>query len=90
MSIYTAEATSTDGALIATPCMVIGVYWRATGTGGTIVLDDGGTTLMTIDTPAAVSAGYIPTNDGKGNGIRFLTDLGATLTNADGVTVVYK
>ena len=89
MTMRSASSTTTT-TLVATPCTLHGVYWRAAGTAGTIVLDDGGTTIMTINTPAAISAGFIATDDGKGQGIRCDTDLGVTLTTADGVTVVYK
>lgn len=89
MAIATASATAT-GTLVATSrAKVVGVYWRAAGTAGTIVLKDGGsggTTRLTINTPAAVSAGFIPLD---GGGLIFNTDVHATLTTADGVMVVY-
>jgi hypothetical protein len=41
---------------------------------------------LTLNTPAAVSAGFIPI---MGGGMVFNTDVHATLTTADGVMVVY-
>ncbi len=41
MSIKSASATAT-ATLVSSPCTLLGVYWRAAGTAGTIVLDDGG------------------------------------------------
>ncbi len=66
-----------------------GVYVRAAGTAGTAVFKDGGsggTTILTINTPAAVGGTYhaIP-----GKGIPFATDLYCALTTADGVTAYY-
>lgn len=88
----TAQAVAT-GTLVSHGCELFGVYVRAAGTAGTLVLRDdgaGGTVLMTVNTPAAVGAHFIPTDDGLGHGIIFDTDLHATLTTADAVTVVYK
>lgn len=83
----TASVTSTN-TMVSGAARVKGVYWRAAGTAGTIVLKDGGasgTTKMTINTPAAVSAGFIPIE----GGLEFATDVHATLTTADGCMVVY-
>lgn len=88
MATASASVTAT-GTLVNAPCRVLGVYWRAAATAGTIVLKDGGgsgVTRMTINTPAAASAGFIPVANG---GMRFGTDVHATLTTADGVMVVY-
>lgn len=82
-----ATATAT---LVSGPCELRGLYVRSAGTAGTIVLKDGGasgTTKLTINTPAAVGGIYIPV---PGAGIKFDTDLHATLTTADGVTAFYS
>lgn len=89
MAVSSASVTAT-GTAVATPAKVLGVYWRAAGTAGTIVLRDGGgsgTVKMTINTPAAVSAGFVPI---AGGGMQFGTDVHATLTTADGCMVVYE
>lgn len=87
--MYAAEATST-ATLVATPATLLGIYIRDAAAAGSLVLKDGGTggtTKITIDTPAAAGPIYIPLPEG---GMDFLTDIHATLTNADGVTIFYK
>ena len=74
----------------AQPARVKTIYYVASGTAGSIVLKDGGssgTTLMTIATPASATATevvYIPEG-----GVRFRTDVHATLTNVTYVTVFH-
>lgn len=87
-AVSSASATAT-GALIATGCRVRGIYVRAAGTAGTVVLKDGGasgTTKLTINTPAVVGGHY---HEIPGAGIEFATDCHATLTTADAVTIYY-
>ncbi|MDA1043834.1 MAG: hypothetical protein O3C57_01280 [Verrucomicrobia bacterium] len=63
-----------------------GVYAVAAGTAGTLIFKDGGsggTTILTINTPAAVGAHY---HDIPGNGIAFGTDLYVAVTTATAVT----
>ena len=73
----------------AQPARVKTIYYVASGTAGSIVLKDGGssgTTLMTIATPASATATevvYIPEG-----GVRFRTDVHATLPNVPSVTVL--
>lgn len=77
------------GTLVATPCVVHAIHFVATGTGGSIVLRDdgaGGTTVITIDTPAAAGSGFLPI---PANGLEFGTDCHATLADVDGVTIIY-
>jgi hypothetical protein len=84
-----AQATAT-GTLVSTACRVTGVYVRAAGTAGTLVLKDGGasgTARVTINTPAAVGGHY---HEIGGDGITFATDCHATLTTADAVTIYYS
>jgi hypothetical protein len=87
--IKSAAATAT-GTLVATQAgRLRGVYVRSAGTAGTAVFKDGGstgTTILTINTPAAVGGVY---HDIPGGGIAFATDLHVTLTTADGVTAYY-
>lgn len=89
MAVAIASVIAT-GTLFATPTTVHTIYWRATGTAGTIVLRDGGaggTIKATVNTPAAVSAGSIPVG---GGGVQFATDVHATLTNADACLIVHS
>lgn len=86
--VLSASATAT-GTLYSGRGRLRGVYVRAAGTAGTAVLKDGGasgTTLLTINTPAAVGAQYIEI---PGGGIEFATDLHVTLTTADACTAFY-
>ena len=84
-----ASVTAT-GTLVATEAgHLVGVYVRAAGTAGTLLIKDGGTggtLLVTIATPAAVGGHY---HEIPGNGIAFGTDLHATLTTADAATIYY-
>lgn len=92
LAIQTADVQAT-GTLVATGCIILGVHVESGGTAGQLILRDngaGGTTKMTVDTPAAVGMTFISTHDGMGNGLEFLTDCHATLTNVAGVTVVFK
>lgn len=74
----------------AQPARVKSIYYVASGSAGSIVLKDGGsggTTLLTIATPASATATeaiHIPDS-----GIRFRTDVHATLTNVTSVTVFH-
>lgn len=85
-----AATVTATGTLVATNNgRVLGVYARSAGTAGTVVLKDGGsggTTILSLNTPAAVGGHYhqIP-----GGGLSFGTDLHATLTTADACTVYY-
>lgn len=87
--IVSGEVTAT-GTLYTGPCHLKGVYVRSAGTAGTAVFKDGGsggTTKLTIDTPAAVGAHYhaIPEP-----GIVFVTDCHVTLTTADAATGYFE
>lgn len=87
--VLSAALTSTNTLVATTKGRLRGLYCRSAGTAGTIVIKDGGasgTTLVTIDTPAAIGGFYV---DIPGSGISFKTDLHATLTTADGVTAFY-
>ncbi len=85
-----ASVTAT-GDVTAGPAQVLAVQVRATATAGTVVLKDGGaggTTKLTVYTPASVAA--LVTLPVPGGGILFASKVHATLTNADGLTVVYQ
>lgn len=89
MSTQAKSVTST-GTVNAGPGRVLGVQFRAGATAGSVVLKDGGgsgTAMLTIYTPASAAfAGFVPIG---GGGIQFETDIHATLTQADGVTVIF-
>jgi len=89
MSVSAASVTST-GTVIATGSVVLAVQFRAAATAGTVVLKDGGasgTTKLTLYAPASAAAiGYVTLAEG----IVFGTDVHATLTQVDGVTVIYR
>ena len=92
MTMKTASGTG-DSTLVATPCDVFGLYCRAAGTAGTIALRDGGsggTILVSVPTPAAVSGFFIDLSDGLGNGVEFATDCFLDVTTADGAMIIYK
>lgn len=85
-----AKSVTSTGTVHAGPGRVLGVQFRAGATAGSVVLKDGGgsgTTKLTIYTPASATfAGFVPIG---ADGIRFVTDIHATLTQADGVTVIF-
>jgi hypothetical protein len=84
-----ARAAAT-GTLVGGACRLVGLWFIAGATAGTIELKDGGasgTSKLIIDTPASAGfGGFVPIPDG----IEFLTDLHATLTQAAGVTAIYQ
>jgi len=80
---YQASASAT---LYTGAGRIRGVYAVAAGTAGTLVFKDGGsggTTILTIDTPAAAGATY---HDVPGDGIAYGTDLYVAVTTTVAVT----
>lgn len=81
-------SVTADGTMVSVPCRLRGVQARATGTNGSLVFKDGGssgTTKLTVYLFASTAIYFeIP-----GGGIRFGTDVYLDLTNADGVTIFY-
>jgi hypothetical protein len=68
---------------------VLGIWLTHTATAGSLELKDGGgsgTSKLIINTKAAVDEQYIPI---PGGGLQFSTDCHATMTNVDGLTVMY-
>lgn len=85
-----ASVTAT-GDVTAGAASVLAVQVRATAAAGTVVLKDGGaggTTKLTVYTPASAAATVVVPI--PGGGILFASKVHATLTNADGLTVVYQ
>lgn len=77
------------GTAYAAPTRARKIAWVNTATAGSIVLRDGGaggTTELSLATPAA--AGF-HSLDLPENGIRFETDVHATLTNVTSFTLIY-
>lgn len=87
--VKVASITST-GTVFAARARVRHIAFRSTGTEGTVVLKDGGasgTTLITLNTPAAVGFHEFSL---PGRGVLFGTDIHGTLTSVDGLMVVYE
>ena len=86
-----AKSLTTSGAVFAGPARVKGLVVTTSANASSLVLKDGGssgTVIMTITTPAAagIQSILIP-----GEGVRFLTDVYATFTDANvtAATVFY-
>lgn len=90
MPVASANVTAT-GTLVSVPATVVGLYYAAGASAGSVVLRDngaGGTVKLTLQTPASAGFGaFVPIG---GGGLQFNTDVHATLTNAVGVTVIYQ
>jgi hypothetical protein len=77
------------GAIFGGPARVKGIYIVSTATAGSVVIKDGGsggTTVCTIDTPAAVDTMYIRLPE---DGLRCSTDAYAALSNVTAATFFY-
>ena len=100
MGTYVSNVKATrltaSGAIFAGPCRILGIYYVADTTAGSITIKDGGgsgTSVAVFDTPkgAAANAGenwaqYIPI---PGDGLVCRTSGYATLSNVDKVTIFY-
>lgn len=92
LSAKTVSATGfiTGSSGVAQPARVKTIYYVASGTAGTITLKDGGSsgaTKIVIATPASATATevvYIPDS-----GVRFSTDVHATIADVTSVTVFH-
>ena len=84
-SNITAKRLAATGAVFAGPVRLFGMVALPAATAGTVVFDDGGTNLLTMDTPAGVDSGQIWISFPEA-GIRFSTNCNATLTNVTAVT----
>ena len=58
-SNITAVRLTSTGNVSAGPVRLYGVTAMPSATAGTVVFDDGGTNLLTMDTPAGVDSGKI-------------------------------
>ena len=87
---------TTSAAIFAGPCRILGIYYVADTSAGSITIKDGGssgTSIAVFDTPkgAAANAGenwaqYIPI---PGDGLLCRTSGYATLSNVAKVTIFY-
>ena len=99
MAGYLVDVKATNltgsGAIFAGPARILGIYFVADTTAGSIIIRDGGasgTILATFQTPlGANSAGNEWTTqiDIPGNGLLCRTSAYATLSGIDKVTVFY-
>lgn len=83
------KVTST-GTLVSGACTLLGIHWGSSATAGRLTLrDDGatGTILVDITTPAVKEGDVMMFPE---PGIKFDTDIHATLTDVDAVTAVYR
>ena len=94
-NVKTTRLTS-SGAIFAGPCRILGIYYVADTTAGSITIKDGGgsgTSVAVFDTPQGVAANagenwvqYIPI---PGDGIRCETSGYATLSGVAKVTIIF-
>ena len=87
---------TTSAAIFAGPCRILGIYYVADSTAGTITIKDGGssgTSIAVFDTPKGAAAnagenvvGYIPI---PGDGLMCKTSGYATLSGVAKVTIFY-
>ena len=84
-SNITAVRLAATGAISAGPVRLFGRIALPAAAAGTVVFDDAGTNLLTLDTPAGLDSGQVWTSF-PGEGIRFSTNCNATLTNVTAVT----
>ena len=87
-SNITAVRRTTTGSIFAGPIRLFGCVALPAATAGTVVFDDGGTTLLTMDTPAGVDSGQIWISFPEA-GIRFSTNCTATMTNVTAITAFW-
>lgn len=78
------------GTAVSGPARVKGIWYRGTAAAQTVVLRDGGgagTVKLTLDGLAVADVRYLDLPEG---GMVFATDVHATLTNVDSLTLIYR
>ena len=78
------------GTAISGPARLKGVWYRGTAAAQSVVLRDGGAggaILLTLDGLAVADVRYLELPEG---GMVFATDVHATLTNVDSLTLIYR
>jgi hypothetical protein len=85
-----ATTVTASGAVFGGPARIMGIYYVASGTAGSIVIKDGGsggTAVITVATPASATAtSYV---DLSAAPIRCATSAYATISNVTSATVLY-
>jgi hypothetical protein len=85
-----ATTVTASGAVFGGPARIMGIYYVASGTAGSVVIKDGGSggsTVLTIATPASATAtSYV---DLSAAPIRCATSAYATISNVTSATVLY-
>lgn len=78
------------GTAVSGPARLKGVWFRGTAAAQSVVQRDGGgagTVKLTLDGLAAADVRYLELPEG---GMAFATDVHATLTNVDSLTIIYR
>lgn len=78
------------GTAVSGPARIKGMWYRGTAAAQSVVLRVGGgsgTVMLTLDGLAAADVRYLELPEG---GMVFATDVHATLTNVDSLTVIYR
>jgi hypothetical protein len=78
------------GTAVSGPARVKGIWYRGTAAAQSVVLRDGGgggAVKLTLDGLAVADVRYLELPEG---GMVFATDVHATLTNVDSLTVIYR
>lgn len=89
MTVKSKKLTAT-GEVHGDGATVLGIHIVQSATAGSVTLKDGGgsgTTKLDLDTPAVAGSHYVPV---PGGGIAHGTDVHATLTNVDSITVIFE
>ena len=87
-SNITAKRLAASRELFAGPIRLYGCVCLPAANAGTVVFDDAGTNLLTLDTPAGLDSGQVWISF-PGEGIRFSTNCVATLTNVASATAFW-
>tara|TARA_X000001382_G_scaffold35382_1_gene23333 strand:- start:3935 stop:4216 length:282 start_codon:yes stop_codon:yes gene_type:complete len=90
-SIKATTITST-GTAVGNPARVKKLYYVLGNSAGSIVLKDGGSggeTILTLTTPAATTGEGVDSMTIPEDGMRFATDVHATLTNISSLTTFH-
>lgn len=86
--VNVASATATTNTLIGVTASILGIQWRGTGTDGSIrISDSSGVERIVIFTPASEASAYVAF---PGEGVFVSGRSHLSLTNVDGVSVIYR
>jgi len=82
--------TTATGTAVSGPARVKGIWYRGTAAAQSVVLRDGGgagAVKLTLAGLAVADVRYLELPEG---GMVFATDVHATLTNVDSLTIIYR